>query len=712
MTHDLMRAPLVLAIIAGGFLAGGETLAHADDQPAATTTTQKQKSVALTDQSSVTLTPTQTSDTMPAEADASDTDTTTDATSESTVQPVETPPTTDSSVEAPTSENTTSEATTESPAPIEKPATPTETTKPTEAIKPIEASATTQAPKEKTPTAPTTSEKDTTVAWKTTKAAPTGLAKTAATVAPQTDPADSELVTIADPALEKAVRKGFSLKDDEPLTYGVIRRYGTNGFDSQVPLRVSVSNGESVTTFAGIDALKYLPQKKSIVFLVTIADDQNIAANIDFSPLAELRFQELAITSNYLGKMSDEALLAITQIDSSQMQSIGLSGSGSLYLKNKNGMTNRQLALLAPWLTAIMNNGHGDYGFNHLTITNNCLTDFSSLSGITEKDAWITALGQSYDNDDPINVVIGQPATFKATESLGFLGEPLEFTAPYSYNANEDGKYAPITYLGDGQLQIDTPFIYENDPANDWITYGPYGFVYAGGPKDKYVNVFYDNNVELQYDVRIFRKVNWLAHPQLTIKLMTTDGKELDTVTRDGKLIGDAFDVSDLTTQKGYTFVADKSDELTGTYGQDPQTLTLTFKKTPVIVDPGPGNPGDPNPEPGPGPVDPEIPGEPGPVDPEIPGEPGPGVVTPGVVTPGGGADIINPGGTGSQGGNTQGSGSAALMPTATHRLASQQAQQSSLPQTNESASGWLAALGTACLALLGGLGLARFKRH
>ncbi|WP_158727558.1 MucBP domain-containing protein [Levilactobacillus enshiensis] len=702
MSNTLTRAPLVLALIAGGLIASGEVTAHADDAPVSATTTQKQESVALADQSSVTLTPTaQTDEVTPDETAA---------------------PTNDETTIPPTTTTEESEPPAAGPATPEPPAEPVTDTGET----PTDDKADAAAKPETTPAKstddqvttdpnigkPDTPKDGTTTAVHSTNAAPTGLAKTAAQVTPQSDPADDELVIIADPTLEQAVRDGFSLKGDAPLTYGVIRRYGSNGFDSQVPLTIKVVNGKTIKSLAGLEALKYMPQNKLISFAVTIADDKQVASNLDFSPLVDLRFQKFEISSNYFGLMSDDALKTLMQIDPNVIESVSL--TGSLYMKNKDGMTNRQLALLGPWLTTVANNGQGAYGFNHLTLSNNRLTDFRPLGGITTKDAWITALGQYYDNPDPINIVIGQPATFTATESLGFLGEPLDFKMPYSYNANAEGKYAPFTYLGNSQYQIDTPFVYDNDPANDWITYGPYGFIYANGPSEKYVNVIYPNNIELQYDVRIYRKVNWLEHPQLTVKLMTVDGQELATVDRDGKLIGDAFDVTDLTKRDGYTFVADKSDDLTGTYQQDPQTLTLVFKKTPPTVTPGGPDPETPEtPDPG----EPEVPGTPDPGNPGTPGEPG----NPGeVVTPGGDGDLVNPDkpGSGNNGQTTggAGAGSSTVLPTATgslnHDQAPTQQQATALPQTNDDSQPFLAVLGAACLALLSGLGVALFKRR
>lgn len=704
MSHNLTRAPLVLALIAGGLLASGEVTAQANDTPTPAETTQNQKGVALADQSSVTLTPAA----QPTE------DATANEPANSTTDETTPPTTTTDETGLPAVDSVMPESTTDSM----KTVTDDETTEPT-ATKPDTTPTKVtdnQETTEKPAVNPAAPKDGTTTTVRSTTTAPTGLAKTAAEVTPQSDPADDELVMIADATLEQAVREGFSLKGDTPLTYGVIRRYGTNGFDGQVPLSIKVVNGKTITSFEGLDALKYLPQNKLITFYVTIADDKQVAANLDFSPLVNLRFKQFEVSSNYFGAMSDTALQTLMQIDPTIIDSVSL--SGSLYMKNKNGMTNRQLALLGPWLTTVANNGHGAYGFNHLTLTNNCLTDFTPLSGITTKDAWITAIGQYYDNTDPINIVIGQPAIFSATESIGFLGEPLIFNAPYSFNANDEGTYAPITNLGDGKLQIDTPFIYDNDPANNWITYGPYGFIFAGGPAEKYVNVIYPNNIELQYDVRIYRQVNWLEHPQLTVKLMTTDGQELATVDRDGKLIGDAFDVTDLTTRDGYTFVADKSDDLTGTYQQDPQTLTLVFKKTPPTVTP-PGGPDPETPE-TPDPGNPEVPGTPDPGNPDpgnpgTPGEPG----DPGdVVIPGGDGDLVTPDKPGN-GNNVQtggaGAGSTAtVMPTTTGSLNHDQAQQqqATLPQTDENSQSFLAALGAACLALLSGLGLALFKRR
>ena len=242
-----------------------------------------------------------------------------------------------------------------------------------------------------------------------------------------------------------------------------------------------------------------------------------------------------------------------------------------------------QLALLGPWLTTIANNGHADPA-NEISLSDNSLTDFSPLKGITASDAYVFAVGQGYLNPTPLNGVVGQPLTFTANEVVGIDGQVINHTPYYSFNASADHSLTAINYLGNGQYQITDPVPLTDNQVHEF-TYGYLGYLRdPEAVNSAYINLTYPNKVRLSYDGMIYRPINWQANPTVTINYLDETGQPIQPAQTlgQGQKIGAAFDLRPNAQVAGYQFDATKSGALTGTYSQDPQAVDLYFQKTPA----------------------------------------------------------------------------------------------------------------------------------
>ncbi|MFD1419395.1 mucin-binding protein [Lactiplantibacillus songbeiensis] len=394
-------------------------------------------------------------------------------------------------------------------------------------------------------------------------ASPAALIKTAATAMPS----DNTVVTIADTNLSNAVKQGLNLATTDQITIGQIKNYPGNAFE------ITTGVDTPIKTLAGIENLEYLP-----VGVLIYADLQidNAAVDIDFTPLAPLRFISLRILSDHTSQMN---LLPLMAIDPSHFTVMGIEPNGGSFQGNQYAMTNEQLVQLAPWLTKIANNTYSRE--SGLELNNNCITDFSPLAGITKKGAYVSAMGQvAIVTNNPINLVIGQPVTFTGVTLTGLDGEPISDSYGYSWNTGVAGKH-PISSLGQNQYYIDD--VQQLTPGYPFLTYGHLGMPYsASWQPGRYVNKTYVNGVLLQMDIMVYQVANWQAHPNVTVKYVDANVQPIaglaDQVVN-GVNIGDSFDLSPYLQVAGYRAVA-TSGPVTGTFGQDPQTLYIKLMPT------------------------------------------------------------------------------------------------------------------------------------
>lgn len=372
----------------------------------------------------------------------------------------------------------------------------------------------------------------------------------------------------------------FGVKVNQLTPAVVAARTGSVTITSTIPL----------TSLSGLEVLQKLPAATNLEFTAQIAIPAQRNASYDFSPLAKISFNMLSLRSQYWGLLNDQSTLSLTQGAANLISYIELTGNiaaagqpETMYQANPNGLNNHQLALLGPWLTTIANNGHADPA-NEISLSDNSLTDFSPLKGITASDAYVFAVGQGYLNPTPLNGVVGQPLTFTANEVVGIDGQVINHTPYYSFNASADHSLTAINYLGNGQYQITDPVPLTDNQVHEF-TYGYLGYLRdPEAVNSAYINLTYPNKVRLSYDGMIYRPINWQANPTVTINYLDETGQPIQPAQTlgQGQKIGAAFDLRPNAQVAGYQFDATKSGALTGTYSQDPQAVDLYFQKTPA----------------------------------------------------------------------------------------------------------------------------------
>jgi len=395
---------------------------------------------------------------------------------------------------------------------------------------------------------------------------PTSASTTPTSTIASTVPSDATVVTIADSNLSAAVKQALRIAPTANLTIGDIR-----SFDD--PL-LSISVAAPIKTLSGIENLKYLPS--TVLTELTFQID-NSALNIDLTPLSAIRLTTLSIESNYLSRVN---LQPLTLINPNYFYLLELTPANPTYQGNQYAMTNAQLVQLGPWLTKVGNAGHNTYGDSvNIELSNNCLTDFSPLAGITNKLATIFAIGEvKVVTTNPVNLVIGQPAVFTGAPIIGLDGKPINDSYGYSWNTGTTGK-KPIVSLGNNQYYISD--VQPIAAGNPFLTYGHLGLAYSNGYQPgRYIDITYPDGVELRTDVMVFQVANWQVHPSVTVKYVDTKVQPItglpDRVI-DGTKIGENFDLTKAISVPGYLTVATHG-AITGTFAQSPQVLYVMLR--------------------------------------------------------------------------------------------------------------------------------------
>jgi len=376
------------------------------------------------------------------------------------------------------------------------------------------------------------------------------------------EPSDDTVVTIPDVNLSNAIKKAVYADINQPLTIGDIRHNQIAG--NVVDIGVTVSTETPVTSLAGIEYLKYLPlgyKNVKVQILLRMA----LAPGIDLSPLVNLPIEGLNFTSSQVSQINLTPLMAL---DPEKIAWFDIDGDVS---HPENGMTNTQLKELGSWLTAVGNN---QTAINYMGFSSNSISDLSPLAGINKKGLTIYAGNGIVINDQPINVVANQTATFTGVPFIGPQGDLLSDTAVnYTYNTT-DGNKKPLISLGNGQYQIDQIQVNKIDP---WaIVYG------YRASANGYYTIKYSNGVTFGGSLEVYQPAIFQAAPTVTVKYVDTKGQPIDGLADqviDGKTIGDSFDLNSYVHVDGYTTIA-HNGPVTGTFGQDPQTLYILLVPT------------------------------------------------------------------------------------------------------------------------------------
>ncbi|BDZ29847.1 hypothetical protein MH1LPH_03130 [Lactiplantibacillus brownii] len=368
-----------------------------------------------------------------------------------------------------------------------------------------------------------------------------------------------------------------------PITLGDIRNYSGSTFligtGYEVPIDVT-------TSLAGMQYLQCLPKTTLIDLNLNMT-----SPTVDLSPLEDDRYTRITLNVDDMAAMNLQPLLAI---DPTTITSLQLNGSAvmdmSVYQNIPNGMTNSQLAEIAPWLTAI------DKTSPHLinmNLSNDSLTDFSPLSGFT-KPVIFSALGERVNYDaTPVFFVDGQPGTFTGLPLTAPDGTSLtsDYAVTLSGSATQavnDPTHHPevdLTNLGNGKYEIPTP--YPTVPNANWFAYGLSGYYEFDGKTPinlHFIEHTYPNGTDFEYDIMVYQPAYWLTKPEIAVEYVDAKtGAALQPTTLfQGTTIGSAYDLTPQTKIAGYSFDAQKSSSPTGTYTQDPQALTFAFAQEPA----------------------------------------------------------------------------------------------------------------------------------
>ncbi|AVK62221.1 hypothetical protein C5Z25_10745 [Lactobacillus sp. CBA3605] len=404
-----------------------------------------------------------------------------------------------------------------------------------------------------------------------TRATAASVKPTAATT---TADDDATVVTMADANLLAGVKSSLGLAADASLTMGDIRHTQK----TSITIRQTSAANPEITSLTGLEALAELPTSVKLSLELKIQAENGF----DLAPLENINFNILSLYTRYFSKVD---LTPLTKIATANLQSVTLAASTTdiyaNYHQNFDGMTNTQLAQISSWVTDFLNNGYqytNPSVFREVNLSGNCLTDFSVLGGINQSaNVWVFAAAQTYRSPNLINVVTGQPLVFKATEQIGLDGETLYHQNTQSNSVPRNGsEWNPITYLGDGEYQIDAPV-----QTDDYLSYGQWGYLHqADAAGTYYFRIPYGQGLLLITDAMIYRQANWQDNPSIQVNYLdATTGeviKNPETLGVNQKL-GDTVDLTQYTALTGYDYVKTDADNLVRTYTADPQTINLYF---------------------------------------------------------------------------------------------------------------------------------------
>lgn len=199
--------------------------------------------------------------------------------------------------------------------------------------------------------------------------------KTAAdTKATTTDPDDTPVV-FADSNLATTVATAFGVTP-ATLTPNVVKKFAGE---------ININQTTPVTSLQGLEVLQQLAKTVPIITTIELSIPAQAGSSFDFTPLLNIHFGQLSLKTPNWGMINDQSLSQLLQLDSSSIFYLELDGGPDnlYYQQNVNGLTNRQLALLGPLMVAVGNNGVSQ-PLKEISLSNNCLTDFSPLMGITQ----------------------------------------------------------------------------------------------------------------------------------------------------------------------------------------------------------------------------------------------------------------------------------------------------------------------------------------
>ena len=369
-------------------------------------------------------------------------------------------------------------------------------------------------------------------------------------------------VPVSDANLASAIKTSMDIPATSPITVGDIQ----NRINS---VMVQVNNGK-IENLDGLQYMKLLPNNLTFGLSATLASDPT--ANPDLTPLDGLKLRTLNLTGDFSDPSAKE--IDVNQIAKLPPVSYGMFLSGD---KEYDGLTNAQLKVIAPWIIASSNINTPGGG---LIENNGTVTDLSPLKGINRNTGFSLNITNGYYDPTPIYAVKHQPIVFKSTPVTGINGDDLASNYHFSASALPDYLTANnLKNLGNDEYELDNA-----DTSAPLLIYGDPGFAY-GAVISNITFPQYPGVQDLQ-NLKIAQPIIWQDHPNVTIDFVDANGKPImfngaSSLMVNGNKIGDAFDLTAESKINGYTLTS-PSTLLKGTYTQDPQTLTLTYKVNPT----------------------------------------------------------------------------------------------------------------------------------
>ncbi|WP_137619783.1 SLAP domain-containing protein [Companilactobacillus heilongjiangensis] len=388
--------------------------------------------------------------------------------------------------------------------------------------------------------------------------------------------------------MESAVKFALKVPYTSNLTVGDIRSY-TGGYllvsmnsyelahpngPTSSPVPGAYISDEDSTPIESLDGMQYLtllPAKSTVGVQVNLASDPK--ANPDLTPLEGIKLASLDLAGNFSDSTAKE-------IDVSQISNLDLSVAGTLDLEGNtdtNGITQAELDEVAPTINKFANNGQG---FNMIEFDNSSISDFSPLKGTeTGKSVMIDAVSNTITDKTPVYAVDGEPISFTAPKFLDPSG--VDLAPQYTYSGSTtsaDLKNGNLTSDGGDKFTLTNA-----DPTAKTLSYGNYGF-HNGFTKGSMIqeNV---GNTYFESATTVNQPLIWQAHPTVTIKYVSSTGAPIMkkkgvplTKTLSGTKIGSAFDLAADSRLDGYKLTS-PAKLLKGAYTQDPQTITLKYRK-------------------------------------------------------------------------------------------------------------------------------------
>jgi len=394
--------------------------------------------------------------------------------------------------------------------------------------------------------------------------------------------------------LEAAVKANLNVPSADNITVGAIKNFiqptlnismttyqlqHPNGPDSTPAPGASMTNQQDtpIESLDGMQYLSLLPAKTQVIFQAMLASDAN--ANNDLTPLDDLNLSSLTIDGNYSDPSAKQIDISqIANLNTSNMSYIELTGDTKL--SPNSGLTNQQLAEVAPTLIKMANNGQS---YHMIELGQSNISDFSPLQPTeTGNQVTIVAATNIVADPTPIYAVDGQPISFTAPKMLDIDGKDIANSYHFTYTV-------PQSALADDNLENlgnDNYKLTGATPGAKVLTYGNLGWAYSSNP-DAFIDETTTNGTTFEAIMTIQQPLIWQTAPNVTINYVDQSGKPILnngvalTKTLSGVNIGDSYDLTADSTVAGYT-LSSSPTILKGTYTQNPQVINLVYNKIPA----------------------------------------------------------------------------------------------------------------------------------